>query len=253
MQLELNIEKSKPMIKKKVNLEFIQLTQRDLEIISFVCDMKFASLDDIYEKYFKKLKDGTLSKSTWWARQRLNELFKHKYLNRIYSFSERKAYYLGTLKGYLEIVKKCPFSLPTRPIENINFNTFDHDRLLLSIRLDMEKKNEITNWISDRTLAQFPEHCPSIDKTYLPDAIYTTPNGEKVAFELEISRKAKKRYEDKIQSYVNCIREHKDNLNLFKKVVFYVTNESVKELLCNEVRIFKQFFTIKFHNHTVMI
>lgn len=111
MQLELNIEKSKPMIKKKVNLEFIQLTQRDLEIISFVCDMKFASLDDIYEKYFKKLKDGTLSKSTWWARQRLNELFKHKYLNRIYSFSERKAYYLGTLKGYLEIVKKCPFSL----------------------------------------------------------------------------------------------------------------------------------------------
>lgn len=168
MQLELNIEKSKPMIKKKVNLEFIQLTQRDLEIISFVCDMKFASLDDIYEKYFKKLKDGTLSKSTWWARQRLNELFKHKYLNRIYSFSERKAYYLGTLKGYLEIVKKCPFSLPTRPIENINFNTFDHDRLLLSIRLDMEKKNEITNWISDRTLAQFPEHCPSIDKRIFP-------------------------------------------------------------------------------------
>ena len=202
MQLELLKEEKQPLPKKSKPIEVILLTSRDYEIINFVCEMKFASLEDIFEKFFKKLKDGSESKSLWWARERVTELYKHGYLNRIYSFNERKAYYLGTKKGYYELIKGYPSVIPTRPVESINFNTFAHDKLLLSLRLKMENKSQCSKWISDRTLSQFPELCPSIDKSYLPDAIYTTPSGEKIAFELEISRKAKKRYKEKIQSYV---------------------------------------------------
>ena len=246
MQLELNIEEKKPVSKKSKPNEFILLTSRDFEIISFVCEMKFASIDDIYEKFFKKLKDGSESKSMWWARERITELYKHGYISRIYSFNERKAYYLGTKKGYYELIKSYPAVIPTRPVESINFNTFEHDKLLMSLRLKMEKTNECSKWVSDRTLSQFPDLCPSMDKSYLPDAIYTTAEGEKVAFELEISRKAKKRYHEKIQSYVKCLRLNKDSLSIFKKVIFFVIHEPVKLLLDNEIKLYKQYFDIRY-------
>lgn len=248
MQLELLKEEKQLLPKKSKPSEVILLTTRDFEIISFVCDMKFASLEDIFEKFFKKLKDGSESKSLWWARERVTELYKHGFINRIYSFNERKAYYLGTKKGYYELVRSYPSVIPTRPVESINFNTFEHDKLLLSLRLKMEKENKCSKWISDRTLSQFPELCPTVDKSYLPDAIYTTNSGEKVAFELEISRKAKKRYKDKIQSYVKCLRLNKDSVSFFKKVIFLVTQESVKELLDNEIKLYKQYFDITFDN-----
>lgn len=248
MQLELLKEEKQPLPKKSKPIEVILLTSRDYEIIAFVCEMKFASLEDIFEKFFKKLKDGSESKSLWWARERVTELYKHGYLNRIYSFNERKAYYLGTKKGYYELIKGYPSVIPTRPVESINFNTFAHDKLLLSLRLKMENQSKCSKWISDRTLSQFPELCPSIDKSYLPDAIYTTPSGEKIAFELEISRKAKKRYKEKIQSYVKCLRLNKDSISIFKKVIFLVTQESVKDLLDNEIKLYKQYFDIHFDN-----
>lgn len=248
MQLELLKEEKQLLPKKSKPHSAILLTPRDYEIITFVCEMKFASLEDIYEKFFRKLKDGSESKSLWWARERITELYKHGYLNRIYSFNERKAYYLGTKKGYYELIRSYPAVIPTRPVESINFNTFEHDKLLLSLRLKMEKQNECSKWISDRTLSQFPELCPSIDKSYLPDAIYTSQSGEKIAFELEISRKAKKRYKDKIQSYVKCLRLNKDSLSLFKKVIFFVTHQPVKDLLDNEIKLYKQYFDIHFDN-----
>lgn len=248
MQLELNIEEKQLSSKKSKPTEVILLTSRDYEIMSFVCEMKFASIEDIYEKFFKTLRDGSESKSMWWARERITELYKRGYISRSYSFYERKAYYLGTKKGYYELIRSYPTVIPTRPVESINFNTFEHDKLLLSLRLKMEKQNECSNWISDRTLSQFPELCPSIDKSYLPDAIYTTATGEKVAFELEISRKAKKRYHEKIQSYVKCLRLNKDSLSIFKKVIFFVTQESVKDLLDNEIKLYKQYFDIRFDN-----
>lgn len=248
MQLELLKEEKQLLPKKSKPSEVILLTSRDYEIITFVCEMKFASLEDIFEKFFKKLKDGSESKSLWWARERVTELYKHGYINRIYSFNERKAYYLGTKKGYYELIKGYPAVVPTRPVESINFNTFTHDKLLLSLRLKMENQSKCSKWISDRTLSQFPELCPSIDKSYLPDAIYTTPSGEKIAFELEISRKTKKRYREKVQSYVKCLRLNKDSLSIFKKVIFLVTQESVKDLLENEIKLYKQYFDIRFDN-----
>ncbi len=251
MQLDFQIQESKFTDKKSKPSESILLTKRDFEIIRFISEMKFASLQDLYERFFKTLKDGSESKSDWWARERLSELLKHGYLSRIYSFNERKAYFLGTKKGFYGLIKKFPSDYPTRPVETINFNTFEHDKLLISIRLGMEKNSQCMEWISDRTLSQFPELCPALDKSYLPDAIITSPAGEKIAFELEISRKAKKRYFDKIQSYVKCIRMNKDSLSIFKKVVFYVTSDTVKKLLEAETKIYKQYFEIQNMNTIV--
>jgi hypothetical protein len=246
MQLEMNVKESNFSEKKNKPKELIILTQRDFEIISFVSEMKFASLEDIYEKFFKKLKDGSESKSMWWARERISELCKHEYLFRIFSFNERKAYFLGTKKGYFELVQSHPSFLPVRPVETINFNTFEHDKQLLRMRLDMEANNTCTTWLSDRKISMFPELCEYLDKSYLPDAIITTTDNHKVALELEISRKSKKRYHDKIQNYVKFFRLHKDKSSIFKKVIFFVSLESVKKLIEHETKLYKQFFEIQF-------
>ena len=78
-------------VKKETSLSGLVLTERDLEVISFVNEMKFASLDELYFKFFKVLKSGAESKSQWWARERVSGLVKSKFLSRVYSFNERNA------------------------------------------------------------------------------------------------------------------------------------------------------------------
>ncbi|GIL17076.1 MAG: hypothetical protein BroJett040_08270 [Oligoflexia bacterium] len=223
----------------------IMLTDRDLEVISFVNEMKFASLDDLYFKFFRVLKSGGESKSQWWARERISVLIKSNYLSRVHSFNERKPYFLGTTKGYLTLTRRCPEKFNTRPLERIDQNTFEHDKLLLKTRLKLEVDQKATSWISDRQLFQFPELCLNFGEGNQPDALYTNSNGERVAFELEVARKAKKRYADKIRNYVFLMREQKDNPLSFKKVHIVALNEVVRDLILSEIKIYPQYFEIQ--------
>lgn len=231
---------------KKVNSSLgLVLTERDLEVIAFVNSMKFASLDELHFKFFRVLKSGIESKSLWWARERIGDLVKANYLSRIYSFSERKAYYHGTSKGYYALQRSCPEKHSPRPLEKIDHNTFEHDKLLLRTRLHLEENEKINSWISDRQLFQFPELCLNFGEGNQPDALYINSNGEKIALELELARKAKKRYVDKIRNYAFLMREQKDNPNNFKKVRFIVGNESVRDLLLAEIKIYPQYFELQ--------
>jgi hypothetical protein len=245
MQTAFKLEENKSEAKKAASVENVMLTSRDLEVISFIHEMKFATIEDVHFKFFRKLKDGTESKSMWWARERLTLLQKHNFLGRVYSFNERKAYFLGTKKGFMALVKKCPSKWPVRPLEKIDFKTFDHDKLVMELRLKLEASGEACSWISDRQLFQFPELCLNLGEGNQPDAIYENAKGEKVAFELEIARKTKKRYLDKIRTYVFLMREQKDNPKSFKKVHFVVASEAVYELILSEVKIYPQYFTVQ--------
>lgn len=232
-------------IKKVTSPSCLMLTERDLDVISFVHEMKFASLDDLYSKFFKVLKSGAESKSQWWARERLTDLVKSSYLNRVYSFNERKPYFLGTSKGYLALARSCPDKLITRPLEKIDHNTFEHDKALLQIRLKLEAEGKVTSWTSDRQLFHFPELCLNFGEGNQPDAIYTNPDGARVALELEIARKSKKRYTDKIRNYAFLMREQKDNPLSFKTVHFVVQSEAVRDLILSEIKIYPQYFEIQ--------
>ncbi len=232
-------------IKKVTTPSCLMLTERDLDVLSFIHEMKFASIDDIHTKFFKVLKSGSESKSTWYARERLSQLVKANYLNRVYSFNERKPYFLGTNKSYLALVRSCPDKLITRPLEKIDYNIFEHDKTLLQLRLKLESEGKITSWTSDRQLFHFPELCLNFGEGNQPDAIYTTPEGARVAFELEIARKSKKRYADKIRNYAYLLREQKDNPLSFKKVHFVVQSDAVRDLILSEIKIYTQYFEIQ--------
>lgn len=88
---------TKPKTQKLIIDEKVFLTTRDLAIISYVCEMKFAGLEDLHFKFFRTLKNGNESNSLWWARERLTALEKDGFIERKYAFDERVSYFLGTL------------------------------------------------------------------------------------------------------------------------------------------------------------
>ena len=245
MQTEFKIENIKNTNQKQ-NLKYnLILTERDLEIIKFICEMKFSSIDEIYFKFFKTLKNGSESKSKWWARERLTDLVKSNYLTKLYSFSGRKAYYLGSVKGYLKTLKCCPSDFLVKPLMKIDHATFEHDKLVLQIRLQYEASQKITRWVSDRKLQSIQGIHSILGEGNTPDGIYTTAENEKIAFELELSVKAKARYEQKIRKYISIIRDHKDNIEAFKKVHFIVASDVAYKYLVQYSKLYKDFFVIE--------
>ncbi len=245
MQTEFKIENINHVNQKQNLNHHLVLTERDLEIIKFICEMKFSSIDEIYFKFFKTLKNGSESKSKWWARERLADLVKNNYLTKLYSFSDRKAYYLGSVKGYLKTLKCCPSDFLVKPLIKIDHATFDHDKLVLQIRLQYEENQKITDWVSDRKLQSMQGVHSLLGEGNTPDGIYTTAENEKIAFELELSVKAKARYEQKIRKYISIIRDHKNNIEAFKKVHFIVGSDVAYKYLVQYSKLYKDFFMIE--------
>ena len=109
-----------------------------------------------------------------------------------------------------------------KPVGGFDHRTFKHDQLVLKCRLDLERQQNITNWISDRRLKASAELSGGLTALQVPDAIYSTADGQKVAFEIEISRKEKSRYSSKITKYVSLVRQGEAKRK-FAKVLFVCT------------------------------
>lgn len=238
------IKNTKSKSKKLTIDEKIFLTTRDLAIISYVCEMKFAGLEDLHFKFFKVLKNGNESNSLWWARERLTALEKDGFIERKYAFDERVSYFLGTLKGYKTLQLRSPESLAVRPVDKINHNTFNHDKMVVEVRNKLEAMGKVNQWHSDRKLFCFPELNQHVDKWNQPDGIFITPSGEVVALEVEISRKTNEHYRDKIKTYVNIVRKQDAPPNSIRKILYVTGNLSTHNAIKSEIKLYQQYFTL---------
>jgi len=240
----LTISKSiKPNLPKLTSEERIFLTTRDLEIISFVCDMKFASLEDLHFKFFKTLKNGNTSNSLWWARERLTALEKAEFVMRKFSFDEKVSYYLGTPKGYKALQERVPETIPSRPVDKINHTTFNHDKMVIEVRNKLEAMGKVKTWYSDRKLFMNADLNAFADRYNQPDGIYVNASGERIAVEIEISKKDLSHYREKIKTYVNICRET-DNPQAFKKILYVTGSEPTHKTILAETKIYSQYFTV---------
>lgn len=242
-----HLSENKSIKTKKANdtiEEKIWLTNRDLAIISYVCEMKFAGLEDLHFKFFKNLKNGNESNSLWWARERLSALEKDGFLERKYAFDERVSYYLGTLKGYKTLQLRSTEALAVRPVDKINHNTFNHDKMVIEVRNKLEAMGKVKQWHSDRKLFCFPELNQHVDKWNQPDGIFITPGGEVVALEVEISRKTNEHYREKIKAYVGIVRKQEVLPTSIKKILYVTGNVSTHNAIKTEVKLYQQYFTL---------
>ncbi len=229
---------------KRTSAKNIVLTERDFEILEFIMDMKFAGIEEVFERFFKITMSNESAKSSEWARKRLCQLEKANFLKSVRSFSESTRYYVTTFKAYYALTQFNPEKFVSKPSGGFDQRTFLHDRGVLRARLHLESLHLVNLWLSDRKLKSSTELTGGLQVQYIPDAIYATPAGVRVAFELEIAVKAKSRYQDKIKKYVQLMRSTNTQHKVFDRVQFVCAKETVAKFLIKETRIYGDLFEV---------
>lgn len=230
--------------KKRSSGLVIKLFPRDLEIIRFVSEMKFAPLDMIFAKFFRRTVFGETAVSLAWTRRRLSQLERAGFIEGLYSFSERTRLYRGKMKGYYALKQVYPESELVKPIEGFDQRTFRHDLMVSEFRVWCEENLGIRSWYSEKLIKSASGMSAWFGSEYIPDGIYElSSTGERLAFELELSVKAKSRYQDKIRKYIQIMRDKEKSP--IGRVHFVCEEESVIKRLELETRLYPELFIIE--------
>jgi hypothetical protein len=247
MEVQLGFEKVEVSRAIKVSdLVSVRLVARDYEVIRFLIQMKFSSIEEIHQKFFKVSSEGIESSSLRWARERLAVLCGLGLVSSENVAGSNKRYFVATAKGYHLISRALLLDGFAKPTGRIDIRTFEHDLAVLRMRLELESESSVTHWISDRELKVASEKFDALRGDYAPDAIYQTPSGEQVALEVEIARKAKIRYQKKIQHYVDTYRDRESSAFKLSKVHVVCLRKSVFEIWQEKTEIFGSIFQVQF-------
>ncbi len=222
----------------------IILSERDYEVLAFILDMKFASVQEVYEKFFKNFDIDGNEFGFFYAKKRLVHLEQCGFLKSTKEFFNSKRLFFGTMRSYIILSNLYPDKVLVRPQGSIDGRTIFHDYLLLGLRLQLESSKKITSWLSDRKLRCFPELAGGLTGGYVPDGIYTMPDGTNIAFELEIALKGKDKYREKVRKYI-CLLNSSREVKPFSKVHFVYAKNIVGEHLNRETKLYPEHFTIE--------
>ena len=229
-------------LNQKVNSQKrFRLTSRDLDILEFILEMKFSTIEDIHFKFFKVTRFGLESNSLTWSKQRIQKLIKCEFLQFLTSICAKPLLVI-TQKGYLYLRNSRVDKNYCRPMYEVDGRTYDHDQRVIKNRLAMESKGISKDWISERQLSEVEEVKKLLPTEFRPDGLYLDSQGQKVAFELEISRKSKERYQQKIKRYIQVIMESQGSQKIFDSVHYVCEKHNILELLKSEAAIFQTLF-----------
>ncbi len=221
----------------------IKITSRDINILNFILEMKFSTIEDIHSKFFKITRFGEESTSVRWARERIAGLIKLDLIKPLTQVCN-KTLYIISKKGF-SFLKNClPNKVFCKPLLSVDIRTYIHDHTVIQIRNELEGCGLVTDWISERQLAELSSVNKHLSSEFQPDAIYTTPANHRIAFELEIALKAKSRYKEKIKRYVNLLRSSAVDLP-FSHVHFVCAKDSVLGHLKRETELYQEYFKIE--------
>jgi hypothetical protein len=188
-----------------------RLTERDLDLLEFLLDQKFASLEQIYFRFFDARQSSTepLPNNLFVTRQRLQILRRADLIKTEKVFSEAKSLYLLTYTGYQILQSKRPEAAYAMPAKSMDFRSYEHDTRVNDCRIAIEKTGKVMAWLSERKIrmkgfsSQFAYD--KLPKEIVPDGIFVSSKGERIAFEIECTHRQKRRFEEKKQSYLSVM------------------------------------------------
>lgn len=226
----------------------LRLVPREIELLEFVLDQKFANLEALYLRFYQ----GEKSKSSRYAYQRLHLLQQHGFLTPQRVFTEGCYYYLASGLAHAIVQGQRPQRIVSAPTEQIDFRTFEHDRRVMLARATREKKGEVTNWLSERRLKQewATESGYRLAREYMPDAIFTNRVGSRVAFELELAAKTRERLAKKVSRFLEVMKSPD---GAFSRTLFVACTEPVYQLLLSVTRPYPELFKVQRYEEIVPI
>lgn len=235
------------VVEKTPNQKFqnLRITSRDIDMLRFICEMKFAGVAEVHNRFFEKLHCGSENSAIRWAQQRLSQLEKGGFLLRSRMNGHPRSLFTTTYRGWKIVSAKYPSEVIPYPSRGVDIRTYFHDKFILESRIQMENQGEVQVWISEKVLQKTGKQHFGIQQKFIPDAVYQTKSGEWIAFEVEIATKARDRYREKIKYYVQFIRSRAGDPQMFKKVRFLCLRKSVFEILKNETSLYGPLFEVE--------
>lgn len=228
----------KPKVTRQVGF---RITERDLDMLEFLLEMKFATIEDIHSQFFKVTKIGQESSCLRFARERVANLVRSEMVRVIKDVCHR-ALYVATQKGYLYLRNSRTDKNYSRPLLSVDGRTYDHDQKIIQLRTVFENNGLSKSWTSERQLSEIEEYRKYLPTEFRPDAIYETLEGKKVAFELEIARKSKERYQQKVKRYIHIMTATTGSERLFDEVHYVCEKETVLNLIRDHTQLFQSLF-----------
>ena len=95
--------------------------------------------------------------------------------------------------------------VPVREAKKIDFSLYEHDSKINAVRVLLETRGKCRKWYSEKILRAAP--LPLTKKGYrfgsdlFPDAVFVNSKGERIALELEVSRKGPSKIREKLRLY----------------------------------------------------
>jgi hypothetical protein len=185
----------------------LYLQQRDVDIIGYCIEQKFLTVEQISKRFFKTTAGSKDPNQAAYKRVLILQKFD---MLAIKSLLTGERVVMATEIGAGELAKRRIEAL--EPVRTVDYRYFEHDRRVNDVRVVLENGGVASEWESDRCLkVRFST------STRVPDAMFKLANGQAGVLELEIARKAKRRYERIFEDYAGKRYGEVD-------LVFYVCN-----------------------------
>lgn len=186
--------------KEKAKTKNIILQDRDYGVLRYILEQKFMSREQI-EKWFYKSQDI--------SRNRLWKLIFSKYIKKEHVALSSKDHFLITTLGLMALAERGVNSI--RPAKSIDIRFYYHNKTLTDIRLLFENIGLARNWKTERTLKseggfEVILKSKGDDRIKVPDGVFLSPAGKRIAFELELAPKENSRYKKILAGYQNVDR-----------------------------------------------
>ena len=202
--------------------EGIWVQKRDLEVLRFCLEMKFADVESLNQVFF-----DAESQDMFGARKRIQKLEAVGFLRSVSLLSgTAKKFYLTTPKGHRELLKVATSGVIPSPVSKLSVVTFEHDLGVLKSRLELQRQGRASNWRSERLLkSQVEAATGRLKRDFMPDAIFTSKHGKVCAFEYENKPKSEKQLREKVFR-LNALMTEKDPV--FEACLFIASTENLK-------------------------
>gem|GEM_PF-3205679 len=222
------------------------LTERDLEVLKFLLLMKFADSSQIMRFCFRRRKDNEERTTDKYIKHRLQRLMIEGYVNFFRRPNGFDYIYQISKKGYatMKSFRAQEGSWVSYP-SKLRISEFHHDWQVIEARIQLERSGRAKEWVSERLIKSQYNIFDNMPARYIPDGLFVNVLGELTAFELEIARKSKIRYQEKIEKYVSLIRSHFKETIRFRRVLFFTMNNEVFKILSEMTRIHPDIFRVE--------
>ncbi len=189
-----------------------RLTERDVELLKFIYEQKFATLDLLYFRFFDKRAKAVdaVPENLWVTRQRVAVLRRAGLLQSQMVYTESKAIYLLTQLGYQVLKSKRELLHYADPVQQVDFRYFEHDKRISYCRTALERSAKCYLWFPERTLRakrrfEIDGKQFLVPSDAMPDGVFLSSKQERIAFELEFTPKKRERYAEKYRKYLGLL------------------------------------------------